>query len=143
MAGTIPTLVRLRDCDLQLADADEDVRGRTVTDADGEDLGEVEDLLIDEDGRRARMLVVEHGGLLGIGASHSYLPVDAVTSVEADRVRVNRSRDEIGAAPAYDPDLVERSAQTEYYERLYGYYGFGPFWMHGYVAPGFPFGLRR
>ena len=70
------SLVKLSDSDQVLADPAEDVRGHRVYDRDGEDLGKVDDLLIDTDEHRVRFLRIEHGGILGLGAVPSFVPVD-------------------------------------------------------------------
>ncbi|MEZ0493981.1 PRC-barrel domain-containing protein [Kineococcus sp. TBRC 1896] len=156
------TLVRLDDTGRTVADPAADVRGRTVLNAEGEDLGKVDDLLVDLEGGFAegretaqetaqddpqddpqdgdgpdvqvRMLRVKHGGLLGIGAEVFFIPVDAVTSVDEDAVHVDLTRERVEGAPQYDPEIVDQSA---YYQSLYGYYGVTP-WEPGYVRPTWP-----
>ena len=130
------TLVKLSDSEHMLANAGEDIRGRKVVDRDGEDLGKVADLLIDAEERKVRMLRVEHGGILGIGATASFIPIDAVTGIDDDVVRVGESRDRVTGAPRYDPQLVNTE---EAYEDLYRHYGYTPYWTTGYVYPGYPF----
>lgn len=60
-------LHRLRKSKLELADAAADIRGRRVTDSAGQEIGKVDDLMVDERERRVRFLEVSSGGLLGIG----------------------------------------------------------------------------
>ncbi|SCL25598.1 Sporulation protein YlmC, PRC-barrel domain family [Micromonospora nigra] len=130
------SLIKLGDSDQVLVDPTEDIRGHRVRDRDGNDLGKVDDLLIDSEQHKVRMLRVEHGGILGFGATPSFIPVDAVTSVSDDLVCVGEPRDRVSEAPRYDPDLVDES---EYYESLYGYYGVAPYWSAGYVYPPYPY----
>lgn len=129
------SLIMLSDSDRTIADPAEDIRGRRVCDKHDNDLGKVDDLLVDADEGKVRMLRVEHGGLLGFGATPSFVPVDAVTRITDETVYVAQSRDEVADAPRYDPDLTD---ETEYYGSLYGYYGYPPFWVSGYVYPGYP-----
>lgn len=124
-------LITLSDTGRTVADPAQDVRGLTVRDASGEELGTVEDLLVDADADQVRMLRITHGGLLGIGAEKILLPVEAVSRLTGDEVVVDQSRDRISSAPVYDPDLAD---QTSYYGDLYGYYGYTPYWAPG--APG-------
>ncbi|MFC4175430.1 PRC-barrel domain-containing protein [Microvirga sp. GCM10011540] len=51
--------------------------GTDVRGANNEDIGEVGDVLIDSSGR-ARAVVVDIGGFLGIGETHVAIPMDAV-----------------------------------------------------------------
>ncbi|WP_309128191.1 PRC-barrel domain-containing protein [Microbacterium sp.] len=128
-------LVPLQDTDRTVAE-DDDIRGRTVRDADGEDVGKVEGLLIDTTENKVRFLVVASGGFLGLGEHKSYIPVDAVTGVDDDEVRVDQSREHLAGAPGYDPELIN---DREYNESVLGYYGYTPFWAAGYVYPAFPY----
>ena len=94
-------LVTLKDSDLMLAHAEDDVRGLSVVDAEGAPVGEVDDLVVDEEERRARFLVVTAGGFLGLGKAKRLVPVDTVTDVD-DVVHVERSSGEVHALE-FDP----------------------------------------
>ncbi|MFD0428108.1 PRC-barrel domain-containing protein [Streptomyces zhihengii] len=122
-AGGTPILTTLTDCDQTVADADEDVRGRKVTDAEGNDLGRVGDLIVDADERKVRFLLVEHGGFLGLGEKKSFVPVDAVVRITDTQVHIAPSHEQVAEAPAYDPDLVDAN---EYYAGVYRHYGYAP-----------------
>jgi hypothetical protein len=102
-----------------------------VVDSSGEDVGTVEDLLVDETGH-VHFMRVEHGGILGFGATPSLIPAGAVTRIDQEAVHIDRSRDRVAGAPGYDPESSDRRA---YYGALYGYYGFRPFWLGDYVPP--------
>lgn len=129
-------LHRLEDSDLRLADAKADIRGRKVRDVAGEDIGKVHDLLIDQEERKVRFLEVASGGVLGIGDTKFLLPVEAVTGVSDDEIRINQARTRVVGSPRYDPDLIEQP----YLSEVYRYYGFGtPFWSGGYVYPRYPY----
>jgi sporulation protein YlmC with PRC-barrel domain len=129
------TLVRLDDVDLTLADPGDDLRGRTVIDRNGDEVGTVDSLLIDEDERRVRFLEVGSGGFLGLGEKKRLVPVDAITRVDDDRVHIATDRDRVAGAPMYDPEVVP---QRHYLEDVYGYYDTPPYWGPGYFYPGWP-----
>ena len=100
------TLRKLGDTGLTVADPNEDVRGMKVIDRSGEELGEVDDLMIDDREHKVRFLRVASGGFLGIGESHFMLPVEAITRISEDEVQVNQTRERIAGSPRYDPDLT-------------------------------------
>lgn len=133
-AGTA-TLLRLGDSGLTVADPVEDVRGRKVVDRAGQEIGTVDDLLIDDRQHKVRFLRVAEGGVLGFGETHVLIPVDAVTRVTDNAVHVDQTREHVAGAPRYDPKL----ADVQYWGDLYGYYGYGPFWAPGYAYPAYPF----
>jgi sporulation protein YlmC with PRC-barrel domain len=131
------TLVRLMDSELTLADPEDDLRGRLVVDSNGEEVGSVEDLMIDETERRARFLQVGSGGFLGIGEKRQLIPVDAIVRTDADTVYLSKDRHHVAGAQYYDPTVaVDRG----YYADLYNYWGYTPFWIPGYTYPRYPIG---
>jgi sporulation protein YlmC with PRC-barrel domain len=132
---TKATLVRLSDTELTVADRADDIRGRDVLDISGEELGEVDDLLIDDGERKVRFLEVASGGFLGLGAKKFLIPVDAIVRVTADAVYINQSRERVAAAPAYDPTLTNE----RYLNELYGHYGYPPYWGADYRYPPYPY----
>lgn len=139
MADNDPVeLMRLKDTDLMVAGDGADVRGRTAVDRNGQELGEIDDLFIDADEQKVRFLQLASGGFLGIGEKKSLVPVDAVARVEEDRVVIDQERAKIAGAPAYDPRLKE-IPDPDFYEGLYGYYGYPPYWTPGYMYPRYPY----
>jgi sporulation protein YlmC with PRC-barrel domain len=148
MAATsdAPTLYSLNDEAYTVKDPAEDVRKHTVIDRDGNDIGSVEDLLIDGNEHRVRFLQIHEGGFLGMGGRRFLIPVDVITRIGDDKVFIDRTSDHVGAGPTYEPEVVaeeslRRDAFQEggYYHGLYGHYGYTPFWAPGYAYPGYPF----
>ncbi|MFY1693276.1 PRC-barrel domain-containing protein [Plantactinospora sp. WMMB782] len=134
-AQSTSSLIKLGDSDQILADPGDDIRGRNVRDQNGEDLGKVDDLLVDTDEHKIRFLRVEHGGILGIGATAVFIPIDAIVEITDDTVHVGEPRERVAAAPEYDPEVID---EPDYYRSLYGYYGYPPYWGAGYTYPRFP-----
>jgi sporulation protein YlmC with PRC-barrel domain len=126
------TMMRLSDSDQILADPEQDIRGRTVVDREGNEIGKVGDLLIDPEQKRVRLLRVEHGGLFGIGATPLFIPVETVERITDDLVGIDRTRGEIAGAPQYDPELIDGQ---KYMDDLYSHYGHSPYWAPGYMPP--------
>lgn len=129
------TLVRLGDSELTLGAESEDVRGLPVVDKNGDDIGDVDEIVIDDQERRVRFLEVGSGGFLGIGEKKRLIPVDGVTAVD-DKVHVDLTRDAVAGSHEYDPTLAP---EREYYTDVYDYYGYMPYWGAGYMYPGFPY----
>lgn len=130
-------LVQLQDTDRTVAEEEADVRGRTAIDRDGQEIGEIDELLIDPDQRKVRFLQVTSGGFLGIGERTFLIPVDAVTGVDEDKVAVEQDREHVAGAPVYDPELEDKPDRG-FYEGIYGYYGYAAYWQPGYRYPRFP-----
>lgn len=129
------SLIRLGDAGLTVP-REQDIRGLEVVDREGESLGDVDELLVDEQEHQVRFLEVGSGGFLGIGQEKRLIPVDAVARID-ERVHVSTTRTQVAGSPVYDPEVAQ-AAPGDYYGGLYGYYGYGPYWGAGYVYPGMP-----
>ncbi len=123
------TIYTLGDRGLTIDGSANDVRGRKVKDKDGNPIGTVAELLVDDQERRVRFLLVEHGGVLGFGETKTLIPVNAVTETTDKEVVIDQSRDRVASAPGYDPDLVD---DRPYHASIYDHYGYVPYWSEGY-----------
>ncbi len=124
-ADDSPKLSRLRDNDETVSGSDEDIRGRMVRDKDGQDLGKIEALMIDDVAHKVRFMEVGSGGILGFGEHKSFIPVGAITLITADEVHIDRTREHVAGAPPYDPAVV--TEDTGYFFGLNRYYGYGAY----------------
>lgn len=94
------TLVRLSDTSLTVQDPAEDVRSYKMVDKDGKEIGEVNELLIDERDKKVRFLEAESGG----DAWHRIDPIPASSRYGyqdrgRDRPREPRERSYRGRPP--------------------------------------------
>jgi len=131
---TQPDILKLSDTPLALTNSADDIRGRKAVDAAGEDIGHVDDLMIDAAQKKVRFLRVTTGGFLGIGKTAFLIPVDAISRIDDKLVHINHARNKFVGAPTYNPEMVDRA----YLEQLYGYYDYVPFWSAGYNYPSYP-----
>lgn len=129
------TLQKLSDSTLTVADKAEDVRGRKVLDKAGEDVGTVDDLMIDDRESKVRFLLVGSGGFLGLGDTKVLIPVDAITRVTADAVYIDHTREHVAGGPGYDPEMI---TDPGHLGKVYNYWGVPPYWTPGYMYPMYP-----
>jgi sporulation protein YlmC with PRC-barrel domain len=109
-------------------------KNRRVIDSNGEEIGRLYDLLVDDAGE-VRLVRVQEGGFLGIGTSMFLIPVEAVIRITPEVIRVDRDREQVAAAPAYDPDeLADKSHLAD----VYSYYGYQLCWA-GAAGTNHPF----
>ena len=143
-----PALVRLDETDLTLANAADDLRGRKAVDVNGDEIGEIDGLTMDLQERRLRFIHVGSGEFLGIGEKKVLIPVDAITHVDSDSVRIDKTREHVAEAPLYDRAVDVRPGSAgeshagitfgpEYYNSLYRHFGHLPYWTTGYAYPNF------
>lgn len=126
----IATLYTLGDRGETIDGTVNDVRGYTVEDTDGTDIGKVSDLLVDDQEHKVRFLVIEHGGFLGMGESKTLLPVQAVTKITHDKVLIDQTRERVASAPGYVPHLVD---DRVYHANIADHFGYVSHWGHGYL----------
>ncbi|WP_165555520.1 PRC-barrel domain-containing protein [Kribbella pittospori] len=125
-------LVRLHDVDLTLADPAQDFHGRKVVDRNGEEVGDVVGLIIDEDLRRVRLLEIQSGGASDDLRSTQVLPIDVIIAVDDRSVRISPDRLKVASGPIYYRDVLP---ERPYYASIYSYYDCPPFWWPGYTYP--------
>jgi len=112
----------------------EDTRGRLVVDRNCEQIGQIDDLIIDEREVRVRFIEVVTFGEVA-GRSRFHLPVDAITWVNERTVSVQPDYARIDSAPQYQADVMNQ----EYLTALFSHYGYIPFWEDSYVYPTYPY----
>ncbi len=125
-------LSTLKEAGETLADAKQDVRGCDVIAANGETVGKVVALMVDNDHQQAnvRFLRVEAVDVLKVGPKTWLIPVEAIARIDPDQVFVDQSREQIAGSPGYDPTVVSTAGTG-----LYDYYGYAPYWDFGYRYP--------
>lgn len=76
--------------------------GKDVQNPQGEEIGEVSDLVFDDMGR-VEYVVLEHGGFLSIGEHYVLVPFRAFQSpIAQDHLVLAVSKQQLGEAPAFD-----------------------------------------
>jgi len=76
--------------------------GKDVYGTNGNKVGELNNVLIDQDGK-VRAGIVEFGGFLGIGEHRIAVPWNQMNA-QGDRLTVNMTNDQIKAAPTWNKD---------------------------------------
>jgi sporulation protein YlmC with PRC-barrel domain len=92
--------------------------GKQVTNAQGENLGKIEDLIVDADSERVRYGVVSFGGFLGLGDKLFVIPVGSFgAGAQQDQLVLNIDKERLKKAPGLDrnkrPDFGKDSWRRE------------------------------
>ncbi len=96
--------------------------GQTVKDKQGEDLGTVEDLIFDEEGKIS-YLILAKGGIMGIGADLVPIPYKAEKmSFQEDAVILDMDKQKVEEAPSFSGGEWERFGTKEFRDEVRGYY---------------------
>ncbi len=106
------------DSDEQLSKLEEKYDGYTVYDRDGEKIGKVDDLFVDETDREEYIGVKM--GLFGLSGT-TLIPTEVARVDDQDRsIRVSESKDRVKDAPSYKND---DEVTDDLEDRVRGYYG--------------------
>ena len=100
-----------------------------VKNATGEDLGKIEDLMIDLYSGRIAYAVLSFGGFLSMGKKLFAIPWEALTvdTIKKEFVlKVDRTR--LEKAPGFNKDQWPNMADPTFGSTLYSYYGLKPYW---------------
>jgi sporulation protein YlmC with PRC-barrel domain len=109
--------------------AADQVQGTTIYNPNGDNLGSVEDVMIDKVTGKIAYAVVGFGGFLGIGNRHYPLPWEKLSyDPSMGGYVVDLDRSVLEGAPSYaDNDAVAWNDRA-WDEQVYDYYGARPYW---------------
>ncbi len=97
--------------------------GKKVISQKGEDLGTVNDLVLNEKGC-LDYLILGHGGLLGIGDRLIPIPWKAVkTGSQADTVIVEIDKEQLTKAPSFESKKWPNFSDSEWYGKMREFFG--------------------
>jgi sporulation protein YlmC with PRC-barrel domain len=91
--------------------------GYSVKNRQGEELGEIEELVINPQDGRIAYAVLSFGGFLGIGDKHFMIPWESLTPMpEQQSFQLEASKEQLAKAPGFDdtnwPNMATREQGT-------------------------------
>ncbi len=92
------------------------IRGWPLVDMGRQELGRLQDVLVDTDTGKAIFAIVTRGGLAALGGRRLLVPVDALRLEEPDgRAALLRPVNTLDEAPTYDPDNPRYDLHYDYW----------------------------
>jgi sporulation protein YlmC with PRC-barrel domain len=112
------------------------ILGAKVINPEQEDLGTIEDIVIDVRDNRVVYAILSFGGFLGLGDKHFAIPWEALSFDASHKVAVlSIDKDRLKNAPGFDkdrwPDMNDESWGTQ----VYRHYGYRPYWQDDSSEP--------
>lgn len=106
------------------------LEGDRVRNSAGEDLGEVDEIMIDLPSGQVAYAVLSFGGVLGMGNKLFAVPWSVLRVDEDEQCLIlDMDKHTLETAPGFDknnwPDMADTSLAT----RIYEYYGANPYWQ--------------
>ncbi len=99
--------------------------GTSVENATGDNLGQIEDLMINWKEGKVAYAVLSFGGFLGIGDKYFAVPLESFkTSPDPDRnvLVLNESKERLKNSPGFDKDHWPSTADNVFTEKVYKHY---------------------
>ena len=97
----------------------------SVVNARGEDLGRIEDFMLDLENGSISYAVLSFGGLLGIGDKYFAVPLEALRLDTAnERFIMDVTKERLENAPGFDKDNWPAQPNRDFIDRVYSHYGF-------------------
>ena len=95
--------------------------GMNVEGTDGKKLGDVKDLVIDPDDGSIEYIVLDFGGVLGIGTKYFAIPWEAVDqTADKKKLMIDVAKKDLKTAPGFDksnwPELSDHKERVVIYE---------------------------
>lgn len=101
----------------------------SVENSYGENLGKIEELMIDLNSGRIAYAVLSFGGFLGMGDKLFALPFEALSiDTENEKIILDVDKEILENAPGFDKDDWPKVTEHAWLVDVYNYYGYRPYW---------------
>lgn len=105
------------------------ITGSAVRNLKGDELGKIEDLMMDTASGRIAYVVLAYGGFLGMGGKFFAIPWEALMRRSNDEEYIPDLDEEVlKNAPGFDKDHWPTTVDTTWLSSVYTHYGYTPYW---------------
>jgi sporulation protein YlmC with PRC-barrel domain len=102
--------------------------GTNVVNYHGDHIGEIKDFVVDLESGRITYAVLSFGGFLGMGDKYFALPWASLEiDTEQEVFRLDIAKEQLEEAPGFDKDNWPSTADLQFTDRVYEYYGYEPY----------------
>lgn len=103
------------------------INGTNVKNLKNENIGEIQDLMINLETGHVEYAVLSFGGFLGIGDKYFAVPVEALKfSKRNSEITLDVDKERLENAPGFDKDNWPMEASPEFIQSVYDHYGYKP-----------------
>lgn len=102
-----------------------ELTGTNVQNLQGENIGKIQDMMIDTDTGEILYSVLSFGGFMGIGDEYFAIPIEAlVFSEEDDLVKLDIDKETLKNAPGFNKENWPVQPKDDFINSVYDYYGY-------------------
>lgn len=99
------------------------LKGTKIRNASDEDLGDIEDLMINTADGSVEYAVVSFGGFLGMGDKLFAVPLQAFkVDTDNEKLILNETKDRLKSAPGFDKDNWPSHADSKWSSQVHTFY---------------------
>ena len=110
-----------------------DVVGMDVHNTSDEDLGEIEDLMVDLNSGRIGYAVLSFGGVLGVNEKLFAVPWQTLKlDAKGEKLVLSVPKDKLANAPGFDKNNWPNMSDLNWSKDVHAFYGSDPNWIYGY-----------
>jgi sporulation protein YlmC with PRC-barrel domain len=103
--------------------------GDRVRNSEGEDLGTIEDIMLDYKNGRIAYAVLSFGGFMGLGNKLFAIPWSALElNTDEHKFILNVDKEKLETAEGFDKNNWPDMTSPEWGSRIYSHYGYRPYW---------------
>lgn len=103
--------------------------GSSVTNGRGEDLGKIEDIMLDTRTGHVAYAVLSFGGFFGLGDKLFAVPWDALqVDTQGKRFILDVPQERLKNAPGFNKDTWPSMTDRQWGSEIHTYYGYRPYW---------------
>lgn len=88
----------------------EEIVGKAIVSRDGEEIGDVDEVVVDGTTGQ-KFAVVDVGGFLGVGEKSIVVALDELQAADDDRIQSDLTRETLQTQTEYDPGYFEKTAE--------------------------------
>lgn len=100
--------------------------GTNVQNLQGENIGEIKDLMINLDNGEVLYAVLSFGGFMGMGEDYFAIPLQALvfSESEEDLIKIDIDKETLKDAPGFNKDNWPAQPSDEFIHSVYDHYGY-------------------
>jgi sporulation protein YlmC with PRC-barrel domain len=103
------------------------LKGTNVKNQKKENIGEIQDFMINLETGKVEYAVLSFGGFLGIGDKYFAVPIEAMNISTKDReIILDIDKERLKNAPGFDKEHWPTQADPKFLQSIYDHYGYKP-----------------
>ncbi len=105
------------------------LRGTQVRNSEGDDLGKIEEIMLDQPSGKVAYAVLSFGGFMGMGDKLFAIPWKAISLDQENKQAIlDVQPDVLDNAPGFDKDHWPDFADPQWGESIHSHYNSTPYW---------------